>query len=116
MPQCAKSSLTKHTVSFFAAGAVHARNPSCVVGDWTVRECEKCFLRVAVALHDELKLLVPGCAALVNHNLGLRSDRVPDLRPDPLRRLSKCPGMPLAQDRNVRVVVEVSEFLAPPDK
>src|SRR5258706_9777508 len=116
MPQRAKSSLTKHTVSFFAAGAVHTRNASCVVGNWTVREREKCFLRVAVALHDELKLLVPGCAALFNDNLGLRSNRVPDLGPNLPRGLSQCPRMALAQNGNVRVVIEVGELLAPPNE
>src|SRR5258706_987355 len=114
MPKNAESALTKHTMRVFGAGAVHTRNPPRVVGNWTVRECEKRLLRIAVALHDELKLLVPG-ASCSDDNLGLRSERVPDFRPHNLWRLAQRPRMTFAQNGNVRVIVEIREFFPPPD-
>jgi hypothetical protein len=70
------------------------------------------LLVVALAVHEERKVLAVGCLARQGGD-DQRVDVGPDLRPDVLKTPAQCTRMLRAQDRGVGIVVEESEFRAP---
>ena len=90
--------------------------PPSSSGNRAVGVGEECFLGETVPLHDELELLVPGRPPLAHHQLGLRTDRVPDLGPDLPSGAPEGRRVAVAQDRGVGVVVDVDQCVAPPDE
>ena len=68
---------------------------------------------VVVPVHRQEQVLRPGRLPAAHHRVQHRADDVPDLRPHRLARLAE--GRVLgAEEREIRVVVEEPELLAPP--
>ena len=86
-----------------------------IVGHGAVGERVVGFFLVAVALHDQQERLIVG--ALVGENgFDARPNLIPDFTPYDARGFAERLGMLAAEDTFVGVVVEVDEFIAPPDE
>ena len=111
----AQRALRQHLRGRLRAGAEHAGDLAALVAHRRIRKREPGLLVVALAVHDERKILAIG--GLTGHRrVDQRADVRPDLRPDVVEPLPERARVLRAEDLGVRVVVEKAEVLAPRDE
>jgi hypothetical protein len=87
---------------------------AAIVRHRAVRERVVRLFGIAVALHDEQQRFVVGAFVRAHRGHRARLDLVPDLAPDDRCGLRERDRMLAAEDRAIRVVVEVDQLIAPP--
>jgi hypothetical protein len=116
VPQNTHPALPEHAPGLVAARTEHAANIPPIIGYRAVRVPEVCLLGIAVPLHDEGQLLGRDRLSLVEDQLQLGAQRVPNFSPDLPSWLPERPRVPPPEEGDVRIVVEIDELTPPPDE
>jgi hypothetical protein len=94
----------------FGTRTEQAADAAGLIGDRAVGPGEVGVFSVAVALHHEQDALVPRRLAALHDRLRLRTDDGPDLIPRLPRRATEGLRVTLAQNGDVRIVVNVDQL------
>jgi len=110
--QFAQGTLGQHAPRRFLAGAEHPRNSSALVADRRIGEREPRLLVIALSVHEQRKVLVIRRTAR-HGRVDQRADVRPDFRPDVVEGAAEGARMLGPEDRDVGIVVEKPERVAP---
>src|SRR5262245_41904346 len=92
MTKCCQPPLAHYSPCLFGARAKQPANPAFVRREWAERIREVGFLRVAVAVRDQLVLIVPGCFTAKEYRIRLGTEvLLPALLPNLASRSTERP-------------------------
>src|SRR5262245_60789888 len=102
--------LAQYPLRIFPARAKQPADSPFIRGQRAERIIEVGLLRVSVAKHDQLVLVVPGCLAAKEYRIGLGAEVLfPDFFPDVASRCTERPLISLPQNWYIGSVIEIDE-------